>query len=195
VRRAVRWLALECVVWALVGLGAWALLRLVLPPAWALPAALALAGALAAGSWGARGRAGWARARGLRAADGMSGADFEAWLAVLFRDRGWRVTRTRASGDFGADLILARRGERVSVQAKRRDRPVGVQAVQEAATARLHYGADRAMVVTNQGFTRAARELAESAEVELWGREEVARELLGRRPVAPSAHGPDAAQG
>lgn len=38
--------------------------------------------------------------------DAMSGGEFEDRLAVLFADLGYAVTRTRASGDFGADLLL-----------------------------------------------------------------------------------------
>ncbi len=105
-------------------------------------------------------------------------------LLIYFKESlgtspGWRVVRTARTGDFGADLVLMQGGRRVSVQAKRRDRPVGVTAVQEAVAARLHYGTEDAMVVTNATFTRAARELAGTEGVKLWERSDVARELLG----------------
>ena len=58
---------------------------------------------------------------------------------------------------------------------------MGVAAVQQAAAARLHYRADRAMVVTNTTFTPAARELAATNDVVLWDRDDIARELLAPR--------------
>ena len=67
------------------------------------------------------------------------------------------------------------------VQAKLRGRTVGLAAVQQAAGARLHYGANRAMVVTNATFTPAARELAATNDVVLWDRDDIARELLTPR--------------
>lgn len=135
---------------------------------------------LALGSWARRSRDGLARRRGLAAADRMTGEEFEDWLAILFRASGWRVRHTRATGDFGADLVLGHGAvDEVVVQAKRQGRPVGVAAVQQASAARLHYGVDRAMVVTNSTFTPAAIELAGSTGVELWDRDDVARELLG----------------
>ena len=70
----------------------------------------------------------------------------------------------------GADLILRRRGEKIVVQAKRYEKNVGIAAVQEAVGSVAYYDADRAMVVTNSGFTKSARNLARQNEVELWGR-------------------------
>lgn len=88
------------------------------------------------------------------------------------------MERTRYVGDQGGDLVLTRGGERILVQAKRHSKAVGNKAVQEAAAARPHYKCHRAMVVANREFTRAARELAKSNEVELWGRAELARVIL-----------------
>ena len=46
--------------------------------------------------------------------------------------------------------------------------PVGNKAVQEAYAGANFYDCDKAMVMTNLTFTRAATELAEKLEVELW---------------------------
>lgn len=94
------------------------------------------------------------------------------------------MERTPYVGDYGADLILTRGNERLLVQAKRWSKPVGIKAVQEAAAARAHYRCDRALVVSNQEFTKSAQELTRSNQVELWGR------YPRRRPPVPGAAAP-----
>ncbi|MSO44611.1 MAG: restriction endonuclease [Thermoleophilia bacterium] len=184
-RSLLRWLGTELTTWLIIGTVVVVVLALVAPPVAAVMVGVAITVVLAVGSWSRRGREGIARRRGLGNADHMTGEEFEDWLAILFRAAGWRVRHTRATGDFGADLILGRDDEEVVVQAKRQGRPVGVAAVQQVATARLHYGADAAMVVTNTTFTPAAGELASSTGVVLWDRDDLTRELIGG---ARSAH-------
>ncbi len=58
-------------------------------------------------------------------------------------------------------------GERTVIQAKLYSQPVGNNAVQEVIAAREHFGRRHAKVVTNNRFTRSARELAASSRVEL----------------------------
>ena len=50
---------------------------------------------------------------------------------------------------------------------------MGIAAVQEAVGSIAYYDADRAMVVTNSGFTQSARNLARQNDVELWGRYDI----------------------
>ena len=54
------------------------------------------------------------------------------------------------------------------IQCKYYSHPVGNKAIQEAYAGADFYDCDAAMVMTNNTFTRAARELAEKLEVELW---------------------------
>ena len=180
-----RWLGMEMVTWLIAGGVLVVVLALFAPAVVAVVVGGAVTLVLAIGSWSRRGRDGLARRRGLGAADRMTGDEFEDWLAILFRAAGWRVRHTRVTGDFGADLVLGHgSADEVVVQAKRQGRPVGVAAVQQAAAARLHYGTDEAMVVTNSTFTPAAIELAATTGVILWDRDDIARELLaagGRR--------------
>lgn len=193
-RALTRWLGLEIVTWVIAGAVLVLVLTLVAPPVAAISVGVATTTVLAMGSWARRSQEGMARRRGLAAADHMSGEEFEDWLAILFRATGWRVRHTVTTGDFGADIIISRGDEALVVQAKRQGRPVGVAAVQQAASARLHYGATAAMVVTNTTFTPAALELAGTTRVTLWDREDIARELIGRgrttrgRQSSPRAH-------
>lgn len=119
----------------------------------------------------------WAAA-GIVQIDAMSGLEFEQYLESLFRRLGYRVERTRYSGDFGADLVLCGRDERRVVQAKRKAGRVGVAAIQQAVAARAMYECDAAMVVTNSSFTAQADALADANDVELWDRERLVAEIL-----------------
>ena len=46
------------------------------------------------------------RRSGIHDIDQMDGIQFEHYLGQLFRSQGYHVEVTRASGDFGADLVL-----------------------------------------------------------------------------------------
>lgn len=105
--------------------------------------------------------------------DVLDGEQFEDCLAELFDTQGLDVCRTRKFGDYGADLVVVRELERIVVQAKRSTKPVGLRAVQEVVAARPHYTCDRAWVVSNHYFTRQAKKLAASNEVELWSRDQM----------------------
>jgi hypothetical protein len=131
----------------------------------------------------------WRRltAAGIDRIDTMSGLEFEQYLERLFSRLGYQVERTQYSGDFGADLIVARKDERCVIQAKRMSSSVGVAAIQQAVAACAMYDCDYAMVVTNNRFTRQAEALAAANDVELWDRERLIEEALhasARRSVA-----------
>ena len=102
--------------------------------------------------------------------DEMSGTDFEKYVADIFRRNGWDVSGTRATADYGVDLIAERDDRRVAVQCKRLGIPVGIDAVQQVVSGAAHYHCNASMVVSNQEFTRAATVLARSNNCELLGR-------------------------
>lgn len=111
-----------------------------------------------------------------RAPEGeMSGTEFEDHIAHIVRSCGVPVIMTPRTGDWGVDLIVGRRPNRVAVQCKRQSRPVGTSAVQEVVAGAPMQDCARTMVVTNNGFTPAARRLAERHGCELVGRQELAR--------------------
>ncbi|MEZ0482100.1 restriction endonuclease [Planococcus sp. SSTMD024] len=104
---------------------------------------------------------------GMLQVDQMQGKEFEDYLRVIFGERGYHVQMTPANGDYGADLILSKAGRRIAVQAKRWKKNVGLKAVQEVSTAKLHYKVDECWVVTNSGYTEPAKKLAASNGVKL----------------------------
>jgi hypothetical protein len=117
--------------------------------------------------------------------DAMSGVEFENFVAGLYRSRGFEAEVTRASGDFGADLIVAAKGglrrsewdpksygsdgwsNRMAVQCKRYSGAVGVNAVMAIIAGKGMYDCARTAVVTNSTFTAQARQLAEAHSVAL----------------------------
>jgi restriction system protein len=120
----------------------------------------------------------------------MSGQEFEDHIARIARSCGAPVIMTSVTGDWGVDIIVGWRPNRLAIQCKRQSRPVGTGAIQEVVTGAPMQDCTRTMVVTNHEFTRAARKLAELHGCELVGGAELPRlrstlrRLLG--PAAPS---------
>lgn len=98
----------------------------------------------------------------VRQSDGRA---FEATCADTLRASGWRVREIGGKGDQGADLLATRMGTTVAVQCKDYAFPVPNQAVQEVYAAIAHHQAKRGVVVTMNGYTASAIELARSTKV------------------------------
>lgn len=107
---------------------------------------------------------------GLDEIDEMTGVEFEVYLYYKFRKMGYKVKMTPVTGDYGADLILKKRKERIVVQAKRYKRDVGISAVQEVIGSIAYYNANRGVVITNSFFTPNAINLAIANDIVLWDR-------------------------
>ena len=135
----------------------------------------------------------------------MSGPQFEAFVADLFRAMGHRATVLGGAGDQGVDVIVDYKGQRVAVQCKNYKRAVGNKPVQEVYAGARHHRCQQAWVVAPAGYTRGAHELARSTGVSLfaansigqWIRQvdklERQRERAERTQPRPSQ--PDAARG
>ncbi|AKS35472.1 restriction endonuclease [Mycolicibacterium goodii] len=105
----------------------------------------------------------------------MSGLEFEDYVARIARSCGLPVIMTPLSGDWGVDLIVGRRPHRIAIQCKRQSRPVGAGAVQEVVAGAPMQDCTATMVVSNNGFTPAARKLAELHGCELVGGDDLPR--------------------
>lgn len=110
--------------------------------------------------------------------DKMSGPDFELFLDSLFSKLGYRTEHTGKTGDFGSDLVIEKDGTRIAVQAKRYQNHVGEDAVREAFSVKNLRQCTGAMVVTNSYFTPKAKILAQSDQVILWNRDDLAKSIL-----------------
>ena len=113
--------------------------------------------------------------KGITDIDLMEGYMFEDYLRILLFYLGFKVSQTQKSRDYGADLILIdpQTNKKIIVQAKRYSKPVGSKAVQEIATAQIHYKSDEAWVITNNIFTPQAEQLAKENNVRLIDRNEL----------------------
>lgn len=117
------------------------------------------------------------------------GRQFEEYIAALYRDAGFNASTTTelrkqgklpesiqkrgGSGDQGVDVVLYNHltGETVIIQCKHYSSKISNAAVQEIVAAKSLYKAQRAIVVTNQYFTQAAKDLAFENKVVLIDRD------------------------
>ena len=103
--------------------------------------------------------------------DIMTGSEFEEFVGQLFKRMGYSSQVTKKSGDQGLDVIAVKRGTKVGIQTKCYSNTVGNSAIQEAVAGKSFYGCDKVIVITNNYFTSAAIELAQSNNVILWNRD------------------------
>ncbi len=96
--------------------------------------------------------------------DRLTPREFEEQVAYLLTRGGLPAEVTRYAGDYGVDLVVHRGRQRLAFQAKATARPVGIQAVQQAAAGRRYYDCTGCGVVTSGAFTRSARALAAANE-------------------------------
>jgi restriction system protein len=106
----------------------------------------------------------------MAAIDAMTGTQFEDYVAARLRRAGWQVTFTSITGDYGVDLVGEKGGKSVAIQCKRHGHPVGVAAVQQVVSGARHHGCTKSIVVSNQEFTQAAKQLAVTHGCQLIGR-------------------------
>jgi len=110
--------------------------------------------------------------------DSMTGIEFERYLQKLLIMQGYNVRLTPGSGDLGVDLIAARTGELIAIQAKRQRGKVSRRAISDAVAGMQHYHCNRAMVITNSYFTPGAMTLARSTNCTLVDRDALTQWLI-----------------
>lgn len=86
---------------------------------------------------------------------------FERYVALVFRHKGFRVRHRGRSGDHGVDLeVLTSSNQLGIVQCKRYRATVGEQVVRDLYGTMLHEGAAHAYLVTTGGISSSARNWA-----------------------------------
>lgn len=106
--------------------------------------------------------------------DTMEGHEFEHFCADLLQRNGFTdVEVTKASGDFGIDILARKDGVSYAIQCKCYSDTVGNHAVQEALSGAQYYHCMVAVVMTNNYFTPAAIETAQKTNVLLWDRDTI----------------------
>jgi HJR/Mrr/RecB family endonuclease len=98
----------------------------------------------------------------------MSGAQFEVFVADLFRAMGHQVVVLGGAGDQGVDVVVNPRGRRVAVQCKNYMKPANNKAVQEVFAGSKYHRCAESWVVAPAGYTRGAVDLASRTHVSLF---------------------------
>ena len=91
--------------------------------------------------------------------------DFEARCCQILQSLGYQAHTTKKSGDQGVDVIATKDNLTIVFQCKLYHSPVGNKAVQEVTAGKTYYKADYAAVVTNNAYTKSARQLANNCNV------------------------------
>jgi len=99
--------------------------------------------------------------------DDMDPFEYEHYCAEEFKKNGWIAEATQGSSDQGVDVKASRDGIDLVAQCKRFTKPVGNKAVQEVVAGIKYYEADRGIVIAPNGFTKSAKKLAESNNIDL----------------------------
>lgn len=108
-------------------------------------------------------------------ADQMDGVAFENFIADLLRNNGYKkVKTTKASADYGVDIVAVKDGKNYAFQCKCYSSNLGVKPVQEVYAGARMYHADIMVVITNTYFTVNAINLADKLNVLLWNRDYLA---------------------
>jgi restriction system protein len=89
-------------------------------------------------------------------------------MELYYTDQGYSVQRVGGSGDHEVDLILkGKEGYKIAVQCKRWKKDVGNDIVLRLKAGKQVHGCYDAWIVTTSNFTRAAKEAAESLNINL----------------------------
>lgn len=108
--------------------------------------------------------------------DYLDGFEFEHYIANLLKELDYcDVQVSQATGDYGVDITATKNMIKYAFQCKRYSSTVGNDAVQEVVAGLAYYGCSKAVVVTNNYFTKNAKDLARSNNVELWDRDKLSQ--------------------
>lgn len=111
--------------------------------------------------------------------DNLDGHSFELFCADILRYNGFtRVTVTSGSGDYGVDILCEYKSASYAIQCKCYNHTVGNKAVQEVVSGKIFYKCTKAVVITNNYFSKAAEETARMTDVYLWDRHRLSEMLL-----------------
>lgn len=103
----------------------------------------------------------------------MDGVSFEKFIALMFSLRGYKVEFTPSTADQGVDLIAVRNQERIAIQCKRWDDPVGPEAVQEVFTGKSLYDCTKGILVTTASLTPQAQKMANKLDITYWDKDSI----------------------
>lgn len=114
------------------------------------------------------------KAYNLNELDSMNGYDFERACVHILKDNSFSNVRTTSkSKDHGIDVFACKEDISYAIQCKCYSSNVGNSAIQQAHTGKSLYHKDIAVIMTNQYFTKQAKEEAQALGVKLWDRDKL----------------------
>ena len=103
--------------------------------------------------------------------DELEGLEFEKYCADLLKKNGYqKVEVTKASNDYGIDILCEKDNIKYGIQCKNYSSQLGNKCVQEAYSGKQYYGCHVGVVLTNNYFTHNAQQLAKKNGILLWDR-------------------------
>lgn len=105
--------------------------------------------------------------------DYMNGLEFEHYISKILNSKGYKARVTRASNDYGVDIVASDKDDKYSIQVKRYNTNVSRRAVSDAVAGKSIYNCNKAMVITNSFYSPGAIELAKSTSCILVDRDEL----------------------
>lgn len=115
--------------------------------------------------------------------DQMDGETFEHYVANLLHIYQFKkIAVSTYSNDKGLDVYAEHEGFKYGFQCKRWSKNIPLSAIQEIYTAKDLYGIDKAIVITNSGFTKAAIEASIKLDVILIDRKRLGEMIQHIRP-------------
>lgn len=105
----------------------------------------------------------------------LKGVRLEKLAGELFKKMGYRVELTPVTGDAGIDLILYKSGEKIVVQCKGHKKPVGPKDARELFGALHSTDANKAILISTNGFTQGVLRFIRQKPIELLSSKEIAK--------------------
>lgn len=103
--------------------------------------------------------------------DTLEGLQFEDYVVEILNLNNYEnVSKTKASGDYGIDVLATKDNIKYAIQCKNYNSNLGNKCVQEAYSGKQYYNCHVGIVLTNNFFTANAVELAEKNGILLWDR-------------------------
>ncbi|WP_046214195.1 TerD family protein [Paenibacillus wulumuqiensis] len=121
----------------------------------------------------------------------LDGKTFEYHMQDLFTKLGYEVempTSDPYAPDYGVDLVITKAGIRTAVQLKCFNNVVPIKAIQEVYAGAQMYNCTKYMVAATNYFSRAALQLADQLNVEIWDKTQLKKvedRLRSRVEVSP----------
>lgn len=111
--------------------------------------------------------------------DNMTGQEFEKFLimTILPYDNFVNINGTAYTGDYGVDIVAEKNELKYAIQCKRFENKVTPKAIQEVVAGKKHYKCDKAIVISNNYFTKNAQQLAFDNCIELLDRDYIIIQL------------------